>query len=78
MRASFDDGSTQAEVEFEIDGEKPVLAPGRSHRSRTVGKSLVGNAWSELFAGYRLFDRIRYQLRRTLTVWFVGNPEVEN
>ena len=59
LRAAFDDGSTQAAVEFEIDGEGHVLGGGASNRPRAVGKSLVETAWSGTFGDYRLFDRIR-------------------
>ena len=59
LRAAFDDGSTHASVEFEIDGEGHVLGGGASNRPRTVGKSLVETAWSGTFGEYRLFDRIR-------------------
>ncbi len=59
LPSAFDDGSTQASVEFEIDGEGHVLGGGATNRPRMVGKSLVETAWSGTFGEYRLFDRVQ-------------------
>ena len=54
--ASFDDGRTQAELEFEVDPEGRVLGGGTSSRPRMVGKSVVETPWSGAFREYRMFD----------------------
>jgi len=57
LRAAFDDGKTQAAVEFEVDGQGHVLG-GASSRPRMVGKSLVETPWSGAFGEYRTFDGV--------------------
>ena len=59
LRATFDDGRTQAAVEFEIDSEGHVLGGAAPKRPRVVGRSLVETAWSGRFGEYRMFDRVR-------------------
>ena len=59
LRAAFDDGSTQAAVEFDIDDEGHVLGGGAAARPRTVGKSMVETAWSGTLGEYRMFDQVR-------------------
>jgi hypothetical protein len=59
LGVSFDDGTTRAAVEFEVDGEGQVLGGAASKRPRAVGKSLVETAWSGTFGEYRLFDGLR-------------------
>jgi hypothetical protein len=59
LRATFDDGRTQAEVEFQVDSEGHVLGGAAARRPRIAGKSLVETAWSGSFDQYQMFDRIR-------------------
>jgi hypothetical protein len=59
LRATFDDGRTQATVEFEVDSEGRVLGGAASSRPRVVGKSVVDTAWSGAFAEYKMFERLR-------------------
>ena len=59
LRAAFDDGETQAAVEFEVDSEGHVLGGAASARPRMVGKSLVETPWSGTFGEYKTFDRVR-------------------
>jgi hypothetical protein len=59
LRAAFDDGKTQAAVEFVVDSEGQVLGGSASSRPRVVGKSLVDTPWSGSFGEYRSFDRVR-------------------
>jgi Family of unknown function (DUF6544) len=58
LRASFDDGRTQAVVEFEIDSQGHVLGGTASNRPRSSGKALVETPWSGTFRKYRTFDGI--------------------
>jgi hypothetical protein len=59
LRATFDDGRTQAAVEFDVDHDGKVCGGGASSRPRTVGKSLVETAWSGAFRDYEMFDNVR-------------------
>lgn len=59
LRVAFDDGRTQAQIEFEVDGEGHVRGGGAASRPRMVGKSLVETPWSGTFGEYRMFDRVR-------------------
>ncbi len=59
LRATFDDGKTQAWVEFRIDDEGHVLGAFASRRPRMAGKALVETDWSGTFAEYRTFAGVR-------------------
>jgi hypothetical protein len=59
LRAVFDDGRTQAAVEFNVDSQGHVLGAAARSRPRMVGKSLVETPWSGSFTEYRMFDGIR-------------------
>lgn len=58
LRATFDDGRTQAAVEFEI-GDDGAVRGCASSRARMVGKSLVETGWSGAFRDYAMFDNVR-------------------
>ena len=59
LRATFDDGRTQAAIEFAVDGNGHVLAGKAPSRSRMLGKTLVQMPWSGTFDEYKVFDRLR-------------------
>jgi hypothetical protein len=59
LRATFDDGRTQAAVEFEVDDDGTVRGAATSSRPRMVGKSLVETAWSGTFREHKVFDGVR-------------------
>jgi hypothetical protein len=59
LRASFDDGRTQATVDLEVDGEGAILGARAASRPRLVGKEIVHNAWAGTFGDYRTFDGVR-------------------
>jgi hypothetical protein len=59
LRAAFDDGCTQAAVEFDIDREGHVLGGSAASRPRVVRKQVVETPWSGQFDEYRIFDRVR-------------------
>jgi hypothetical protein len=59
LRASFNDGRTQAAVVFDVNRERRVLGGTESDRPRLVGKSVVETGWSESFGNYRMFDGVR-------------------
>jgi len=59
LRATFDDGSTQAAVEFEVDENGHVLGGSAACRPRIVAKSVVDTPWSGAFREYWMFDGVR-------------------
>lgn len=59
LRAVFDNGNTQASVDFDIDADGRVLGGSASSRPRIVGKAVVNTPWSGSFRDYLLFDRVR-------------------
>ena len=59
LRATFDDRSTQATVEFDVDGEGRVRCATAPSRPRIVGTSVVETAWSGAFNEYKMFDGVR-------------------
>ena len=59
VRAAFDDGKTQAAVEFEVDDDGHVLGGFAPDRPRGTGKSVIETAWSGVFTNYRMFDGVR-------------------
>ena len=67
LRAAFDDGRTNATVEFNLDAEGRVLGAAASNRPRVVGKSVVDTAWSGAFSEYRMFDRLRVPTHAEVT-----------
>ncbi len=58
LRATFDDGTTTASVDFQIGYEGKVLGARVSSRARIVGKDTIPTAWSGVFGKYRRFDRV--------------------
>jgi hypothetical protein len=58
LRGTFNDGNTQATVEFDVDTEGHVLG-ATAIRPRPVGTSTVDTAWSGVFREYRIFNRVR-------------------
>ncbi len=59
LRATFDDGRTQATVEFDVDNEGRVHCATALSRPRIVGRSLLETAWSGTFSEYKMFDGVR-------------------
>ena len=59
LRVAFDDGTTKAAVEFEVDSTGQVLGGAAHSRPRMVGRTLVETAWSGSFGEYQRFDRVR-------------------
>jgi hypothetical protein len=59
LRAAFDDGQTQASVEFDVDDDGYVLGGFAPDRPRGTGKSVVETGWSGVFSNYRTFDGVR-------------------
>ena len=59
LRATFDDGRTQAAIEFEVDGEGKVLCARARSRPRIAGGTVVETAWSGAFHEYRMFGGVR-------------------
>ena len=59
LRVTYDDGRTQATLEFEVDAEGRVLGASASSRPCLVGKTVVDTAWSGAFGEYRTFDGLR-------------------
>jgi hypothetical protein len=59
LRVIYNDGRTQAALEFEVDGEGRVLGASASSRPRLVGKAVVETPWSGAFGEYRMFDGLR-------------------
>lgn len=58
LRATCNDGKTQATVEFDVDTEGHVLGSS-AIRPRGFGKSVIDTAWSGVFREYRTFDGVR-------------------
>jgi hypothetical protein len=67
LRATYDDGSTQAAVEFRADEEGRVLGVTASSRPRMVGKSVVDTDWSGVFGEYRVYDQLRVPTHAEVT-----------
>ena len=59
LRGSFDDGTTQVTVDFEVNGEGAITGVRAASRPRLVGKEVVHNAWSGTFGDYRTFEGLR-------------------
>ena len=59
LRACFDDGSTHAAVDFDIDADGRVLGGSASNRPRIVGKTVVETPWAGSFGEYRTFEALR-------------------
>lgn len=59
LRATFDDGKTQAMVEFDLGGDGRVLRGRATSRPRLVGKMVVHTPWSGTFDNYQMFDGVR-------------------
>jgi hypothetical protein len=58
LRATFDDGRTQASVELNVDREGRVVG-GSAIRPRAEGKRTVETKWSGSFGDYQSFGRVR-------------------
>ena len=58
LRVVFDNGATQATVDFEVDAKGHVLGGSAPGRARIVGKSVVETPWSGAFGEYKTFDAI--------------------
>jgi hypothetical protein len=63
VRAAYDDGSTQAAVEFEVDDDGRVLTVTAPNRPRLVGKEVVDTPWSGKMSDYGVFDGFRVPTR---------------
>lgn len=74
MRATFDDGSTRATVEFQVDAEGRGLGVTASNRPRIVGKSVVDTPWSATVCEYRTFGRLRVPTVAEVTWHLPGGP----
>lgn len=59
MRATYDDGKTQASIEFDVDGEGRVQRATARSRPRIAGRSVVETAWSGTFQEYKMFHGVR-------------------
>jgi hypothetical protein len=57
--ATFDDGTTQAVVEFDVGGDGRVLCARNPSRPRLVGKRLVNTPLSGTFSEYQVLDGVR-------------------
>ena len=74
LRGTFDDGTTKAVVEFDVDGEGRVLRACASSCPSIVGKSLSETAWSGSFGEYRMFDRLRLPATAEVTCHLPHGP----
>lgn len=59
LRASFDDGRTQATLDFQVSADGAILEARAASRPRVAGKEVVHNAWSGTFGDYRELDGVR-------------------
>jgi len=74
LRASFDDGKTQAAVEFEVDGEGQVRRGNAASRPRMVGKRMVETPWSGVFGAYERIDGVRLPTTAEVTWLLAEGP----
>lgn len=58
LRVTFDDGTTSATVDFQINHEGRVLSAHVTSRPRAVGNQTLDTPWSGTFGKYRRFGRI--------------------
>lgn len=58
LRAVFDNGTTSATVDFQVNCEGRVLGAHVASRPRAVGNQTVDTPWSGVFGKYRKFGRV--------------------